>query len=80
MLVRMWGKRNTHPLPVVVQTCTAIMKISAEVSQEAGNRSSSRFSSTTLGIYANDSTSYQRHLFLPVHCCSVHNSQKLEAA
>jgi hypothetical protein len=34
-----------------------------------------------LGIYPKNSTSYlQRHLLDHIHCCSIRNSQKLEAA
>ena len=46
MLVRMQSKRNTHLFLIGVQICTATMRVRVEVSQEAVNRSFSRFSCT----------------------------------
>lgn len=39
MLARMQGKRNTHPLPLGLETCTATMEISTEVPQKDWNPS-----------------------------------------
>lgn len=49
MLVKMWNKGNTHPLPVRVQTCVDIMEISLAILQENGNPSTLSSSYTTLG-------------------------------
>lgn len=49
MLARMWIKRNTHMLLIGVQICTAAVEISAADPHESGNRSTPRFSYTTLG-------------------------------
>jgi hypothetical protein len=39
MLVRMWRKRNTHPLLVGWQTGITTLEINLEVRQKIGNRS-----------------------------------------
>ena len=44
MLAGMRSKRNTHPLLLEEQTCTATMEISVAVPLEVGNRTTSRFS------------------------------------
>jgi hypothetical protein len=38
MLARMWRKRNTPPLVVVLQTGTVTLEIDLEVPQKIGNR------------------------------------------
>ena len=61
------------------QTCTATIEISVMVSQENGNQSVSRISSITFGpIPKGCFILPQRYLFNHVHCCSIHNSQKLK--
>lgn len=61
--------------------CTSTMETSVAVPQEAGNRSNSRFSSTTLGPLPKEFyILLQRYLFIRVYCCSTHNSQNLTAA
>jgi hypothetical protein len=39
MWERMWRKRNTPPLLVILQTGTTILEINLQVSQNTGNRS-----------------------------------------
>ena len=81
MLARMQSKGNTHPLPVGVQTCTATVEISMAVPQEDGNQSTSRSSYTTHRHIAKACFILpQRYLFSHVHCCFVHNSEKMETA
>jgi hypothetical protein len=48
MLERMWGKRNTPPLMVGLQTGTVTLEINLEVPQKIGKRSTRRPSNTTL--------------------------------
>jgi hypothetical protein len=49
MLERMWKKRNSPPLLVVLQTITTTLDIRIEVPLKIGNRSTWRPSYTTLG-------------------------------
>jgi hypothetical protein len=49
MLVRMWRKRNTHPLLVGLQADTITLEISLAVPQKIGYSSTRRSSDTTLG-------------------------------
>lgn len=55
MLMKTQGKGNTYSLLVGVQTCMATMGISMVVSQEAGNRYTSRSSCSNLGHTPKDS-------------------------
>lgn len=81
MLGRMQRKRNTHPLLVGVQTGMTTMEISVEVPQEAGKRSTSRCSCTTLGnVRTGRYILPQRHLLAHAHRHSISNSQKLDTA
>ena len=58
---------------------TDTMEISAVVSQEDGNQFISRYTYTTLGYIPKGSFILpQRHLLNYIHCCSIHNSQKLK--
>jgi hypothetical protein len=50
MLTRMSGKGNTHSLLGAQRACTATIEISVTVSQEAGNRSTSRSSYATFEL------------------------------
>lgn len=59
------GKGNAHPLLVEVQTCTSAVDM-----QEAGNRSTSRHTQTTI----------HPTIEILAHCSSIHNRQKLEIA
>jgi hypothetical protein len=68
MLARMWIKGNIHPLLVGVQTCTVTMEISVVIPQEAGSRSTSRSSYTTLGYIPKGHIILpQKHLYDHVH-------------
>lgn len=63
---------------VALQTHTTTMKIGMVVHQEEENRSSSR-SKTILGHTGKERfIPLQRHLFNHVHCCCIHNNQRLE--
>ena len=74
-------KRNIYSLLVGMQSCTDTMEISIVVPQEAGNRSTSRFSYITLGhIVKGFYMLLQRYLLIPVPYCSIHNNQNLETA
>jgi hypothetical protein len=73
--------KKVKQLPVVggLQTCAIAMEIGVAVPQEAGNRSTSRFSYTSLGhITKRRPILPQRHLLNHVHCSFIHNRQKLE--
>lgn len=59
MLTSLWSKGNTHLWLAGVQTCTAIVEISEEVPQEAGNPSAFRPIYTTLGHIP------EKHFILP---------------
>lgn len=64
--------------------CIYIMKITALVPQEAGNRSTSISSHTTLGSIQKNSISYYTDTCsstfscFHIYCCSTHDSQILE--
>ena len=60
MVVRMWGKGNTHSLLVGVQTCTATVEIGVAASQEVENNLPQDPATPLLGIYPKDSTPYYR--------------------
>jgi hypothetical protein len=71
----MWSKGDTPPLLVGVRTCTGTTEISVGIPQKDENQSSY----VTLGhIPKGHSILPQGHLLNNVHCCSTHNSQKLE--
>jgi hypothetical protein len=55
MLVRMWRKRNTSPLLVVLQACTTTLEISLAVPQKIGHSTTRGSSNTSPGhIYPED--------------------------
>jgi hypothetical protein len=54
------------------------MEISVAVSQEARSTSTLRSSCTTLGQIPKISITLQNYLLSHRHCCSIHNSQKLD--
>ena len=71
MLERMWSKGNTPPLLVGVQTCTATLEISMAISQNIRKQSTSRPSSTMLGIYPNNAQSYHKDTFLTMFITAI---------
>ena len=76
---KMWSKGNIHPLLVGMQTCTVIMEISVMVSWEYRNKSTSKSIYTTLGYMPKGCfILLKRHLLNHVHCCFIHNREKLE--
>ena len=71
--------KNTPPLLAGVQTCTTNLEITLVVSQNTGNKSTSRPSDTPLGhIPKGYSIMPQGHLLNNVHSSIMHNSQKVE--
>jgi hypothetical protein len=54
MLARMWRKRNTTPLLVVLQAFTTTLEISLAVPQKTGHSTTGRSSNTSPGIYPED--------------------------
>lgn len=73
----MQGKGNTYSLVERELPCTAnreisVVKLRMDLPQDSAI--------PLLGIQTKDSTFYYRHLLMHVHCCSTHNSQKLERA
>lgn len=80
MVVRPQGKGNTYSLLVRVQTCTANMEVSVVAPQEAVNQYTLRSSYTLLHTPKGLHILSQKHLFIHVHCCSIHNTHKLETA
>ena len=60
MLKRMWGKGNTPPLVVGVQTCTATLEINMVVSQKIENQFQDQVI-LLLGIYTKDAQLYHKH-------------------
>lgn len=81
MLAQIWSKGNTHILLAGVQVHRATVEISVALSQEDGNRSTSRASYTALGhIPKGCFTLTQGHLLNHVYCYFLYNSQKLETA
>ena len=76
---KMWDKRNTPPLLVEVQTCTAALKISMAFTQGIGNQPTSRPSKITLGHKSKGCTLIaQGPLLNYVHNSIMHNSQNLK--
>ena len=72
---RGWSKKNTPPLLVGVQTCTATVEISIAVSHKIRNQSTSRSSGNTLGNIPKGYTIMpQGHLLNNVHSIIIHNS------
>ena len=59
MLERIWGKGNTHPLLVGVETCIATVVISETVPQENENQS------TLISSYTTGEKIHQGHVILP---------------
>lgn len=79
MLMKLWPKRNTHPLLVAVKIDAVTMKISVMVPQEVENLPLSRSSHIMLGNRPNKSFILsQRQLLNHVHSCSIHNNQILK--
>ena len=77
MLERRWGKGNTSPLLVGVQTGTATLDISRLISQKIRKQPTSRPSNTTFGyISKGRSIIPQGHVLNYVH--SIFNTQNLE--
>lgn len=66
MLERLWCRGNTHPLIVVVETCTATVVISEVVPQENESQSTSISSDTTVEKL------YQVHFILPQRQLLIH--------
>lgn len=79
MLVRMWSKWNTYLLLVEMQTFMSNMDFSVVVPKDEGNQTKSRFCYVTHGHTPKGCFILsQRHLPNCTHCCSIHNSWKLE--
>jgi hypothetical protein len=75
----MQSKRNTLPLLVGMQTCTAYLEIKLMVSQKIGKSSTSRPSNNIPGyIHKRCSTIPQGHWLDYVHSGFIFNNQKLE--
>lgn len=73
----MWAN---NPRIVEIQTCRVTMAISVAVPQKDGINLPQGPAIALLSIHSqNDHPSFhRRHLLNHVHCCSIHNSQKLE--
>jgi hypothetical protein len=54
MLARMWRKRNTPPLLVILQACTTTLEISLEFPQKNGHSTTEDPTIPLLGIYPED--------------------------
>ena len=79
MLERMWGKGNTHPLLVGVQSDTAPLDVSVAISQKIRKQPSLRPSNTTFGYISKGcSIVPQGHVLSYVHSSFVCHSQNLE--
>ena len=78
MLERVWGKVNTPPLPVGVQTGTATMEISMAISQKSRKQSISRPNNTLWHIPKGCSIIPQGHVLNYVHSNIIRNRQNLE--
>lgn len=76
MMVRMWSKQYTHPLPVGEQTSPATMEINVKLPLEGGDWSTSRSSYIILGHTPKWCfILLQVNLFNHVDCFSSHNSE-----
>jgi hypothetical protein len=87
MMVRLWSKRSTPPLPVEVHTCTTTLEINLAVSQKTGNSSTSTPSYSTPGhipkrcpLYHRDtcSTMFIGALFIIVRNWKQHRCRSAE--
>ena len=79
MLERLWGKGNTPALLVGVQTGTAPLNVSVEISQKISKQPTSRPSNTTFGNIPKEcSIVPQEHVLNYVHSSIVYHSQNLE--
>lgn len=67
------GEGNTYSLLVGVPSIITTIKIKVEIPQKVENLTTTKSSYATRGHIT--STSY---LVIDVHCCSIHNRQKLE--
>jgi hypothetical protein len=78
---RLWYLGNTPILLLGVQNFTVIIEISVTVPQKDVNQSASKPKYTISGHIPKRSSILPQGYFLlnHVHCCSIHNSQKLEA-
>lgn len=86
MLLKMWSKKNSHPLLLGVQASTATTEIIVAVPQEDENQSPSRSSYINPGQIPkgcfirikNFSCRPHEPLVSHVNCCSIYNIQKLQ--
>ena len=80
MLERLWGKGNTIPLLVGIQTCTDALEISMAISQKIRKQPTSGPNNTTFGIYPKDAQIIpQVYVFNYVHSSFICYSQNLNA-
>jgi hypothetical protein len=80
MLARMWRKRNTPPLLVGLQACTATLEISLAVPQKIGHSTTGGSRNTSPGHISRRCSNWlEGHMLNYVHNCLIYNSQKLES-
>ena len=79
MLERVWRKGNPLTLLVRMQTSTAAMENSVEISLKTGNRTSIWPSNPTPGHTQRGKQIWKRHVHPSVHRSTVYHSQDMEA-
>ena len=79
MLERVWRKGNLLTLLVGMQTSTAVMENSVEISLKTGIRTAIWLSNTTSGHTYWGNQIWKRHVHPSVHCSTVYNGQDMEA-